>query len=596
MAVSYLSQNADSSSGGVTDSLTVSVTPSGNNRLLIASTGSGDSPAVDISSVVFNTTETFTEHADTGNFQNYYTHQLAYRYNPTATTANVVATWASTPDEVALGVAVFSGVDDTTPLDTAEVVTGSGSNFSDTVTSETGDMAYQSFLSTDTSITVAQGSTQIFNEVTSWWSFAGCYEAGAASVTLGWTNGSGPYGGITVNINAAADAAKTASGTPTLGSPTASGSVQTILGASGTPSLSQATASGSVQITGQVTASGTPEVTEVTASGTVETTGPVLASGTATSDQATAAGNSYRTTVDITSVSGDDVYDDGSSSIPIVGTNFVIARKALRFPSNINGNDSTAAYAVIELLNPELDGLPMFGPSGAGVTVMRRIRFRQHQGYISAIWHSGDTWNPASNGGWGFHPFPQNGTSTGNTHYHSIAPGDGGDYIDYQGNNYGSGSPTAVTYNQWYTQACRVVRDGPSDKTYTSYFDLANGMGTSYYIEKNIIISNFYEFTPSNPSVTIGDAPWSNPEAAGAPHECLSGDIAEILIFNRALTDQEISDQYNNGLTSLHSSVAANIWWGKRGFTGVDDLTCDFGTGRSFSRNDSGNLLSVVSK
>jgi hypothetical protein len=37
----------------------------------------------------------------------------------------------------------------------------------------------------------------------------------------------------------------------------------------------------------------------------------------------TAAGNSYRTTVTITVVDGDNTWDDGSNGLVITGTNFV---------------------------------------------------------------------------------------------------------------------------------------------------------------------------------------------------------------------------------------------------------------------------------
>ena len=135
----------------------------------------------------------------------------------------------------------------------------------------------------------------------------------------------------------------TASGTPTLTAVTASGAVTTEIGAYGTPSITAITATGLVghineasgtpsltavtasgAVTTEIGAYGTATLTALTATGSVDTTQQILeASGTATATAMTADGYGYRTTVSITSVSEDDVYDDGSAGIVIVGTNFV---------------------------------------------------------------------------------------------------------------------------------------------------------------------------------------------------------------------------------------------------------------------------------
>lgn len=39
---------------------------------------------------------------------------------------------------------------------------------------------------------------------------------------------------------------------------------------------------------------------------------------------------------------------------------------------------------------------------------------------------------------------------------------------------------------------------------------------------------------------------------------------------------------------------AAHVWYHKRGFATVDDLTCDAGTGRSFSWADASNKATLV--
>jgi hypothetical protein len=44
------------------------------------------------------------------------------------------------------------------------------------------------------------------------------------------------------------------------------------------------------------------------------------------------------------------------------------------------------------------------------------------------------------------------------------------------------------------------------------------------------------------------------------------------------------------------SAGQSGIWWGKNGFNSVNDLTCSYGTGRSFTRNDASNVITTTAR
>lgn len=112
----YVSGNGAASSSGGT-SASVSITPSGSNRYLLVainSYGVSSNP----SSVVFNTSESLTL-LNGGQFFDSGGRFSVWRLiNPTATTANVVVTFGGTVVEYSIAVAVYSGVNQTTPEST----------------------------------------------------------------------------------------------------------------------------------------------------------------------------------------------------------------------------------------------------------------------------------------------------------------------------------------------------------------------------------------------------------------------------------------------------------------------------------------------
>lgn len=263
--------------------------------------------------------------------------------------------------------------------------------------------------------------------------------------------------------------------------------------------------------------------------------------------------------------------------------------QSLVFPSNVSGSDQSAPFVALKFVDPHTNGYPFWGPSGNGVTIFRRYYPVQQTGYYACFWYADDSSFEESKSGslgyYGFHPYPQNASNTGTTHYWEIATDDGGDFLNTDG-----GSPLAVTYDRWYKQAFTIQRNSASSKTIKFYIDLDN-VQASTIITANVTFANYGEANPPqvNPQLTIGDSTWYGTYQ----HERASGRIGEHLIMPGVVaTQQQCIDQgalLNGSSTSLLGALSSFIWWGKKGYATVDDLTCDFGTGRSFVWADTGN-------
>ncbi len=268
------------------------------------------------------------------------------------------------------------------------------------------------------------------------------------------------------------------------------------------------------------------------------------------------------------------------------GVSKPVALGALGFPSNISGSDTSAPYAVIRYASPHLNGLPAWGPANAGVTVIRKVKGHQQTGYYARLWY---TRNDTTFDGqcWGAHPYPSNQSNTGTTHIEEVAA-DSGDYFDSAGSST-PGDGHTVTQEQVYLQALRCTYTNSSSHTLRYYYNLP-GVTSDDYIERTITASGFMDSMPNGSQLVIGDSPWY----ASYQHECASMDLYSIKIFAAALTQADILSESADMSSIVTSAGASSIWWGKRGFVSVDDLTCDFGTGRSFTRNDSGNLITLV--
>ena len=249
----------------------------------------------------------------------------------------------------------------------------------------------------------------------------------------------------------------------------------------------------------------------------------------------------------------------------------------LEFPTNAaKGTDPMTA---IQFANPQSDGLPPGGPSNAGVTVIRYIRV-DHQAsdtgtYYSQFWMSQNDGNYTPGATvplWGFHPYPKTGKGGGSGHYWEIQEVDNNDYVTTRD----AGTKT-VGYDAWYLQAIRVTSVGGGLYNYIFYTALPS-------VADADVIEYTTEYTttnsPSSPfAITIGDSPWYD----SFGHETFCGVQGPIKIFDKVLSEADMLSE-SADMTQLKTSDGlAHIWWGKNNFDSVDDLTCDYGTGRSFT-------------
>lgn len=255
---------------------------------------------------------------------------------------------------------------------------------------------------------------------------------------------------------------------------------------------------------------------------------------------------------------------------------------ALVFPNNINGNDNNLPYSVIEFNRPDLDGLPFWGPSGNGITILRRIKVTQQPGYYAQIWmtRSDGTFDGIC---WGAHPYPVGGGNTTTTHQWEIAAG-GNDHLTTR-----AGGSASVTKGQWYTQAIRVNRVSSSSKFITLMTNLPSTANTDIIDSSDLF--SIGETTIPTLKLIIGDSPWF----ASFQNERFGGYLGQIKIISTLMTEADCVTEASDMNRLVTSAAQTNIWWGKKGFLTVDSLTCDYGTGRSFTRNDTSNLITLGS-
>ena len=176
------------SASATASSNSVSHTPAGINRLLIACVVV-PSPSTSVTGVTFNTSESFTKFGDIDGSDDIHV-EVWYLKDPTATTANVVASLSEVKQSI-LGVISFRGVDQTTPIDGTNTNSGSSSTTTVNVTSESGDMVVDCMATVanpTTAPTVGAGQTLRWTRDVGGQPIrgAGSTEAGASSVTMSW--------------------------------------------------------------------------------------------------------------------------------------------------------------------------------------------------------------------------------------------------------------------------------------------------------------------------------------------------------------------------------------------------------------------------
>lgn len=279
-------------------------------------------------------------------------------------------------------------------------------------------------------------------------------------------------------------------------------------------------------------------------------------------------------------------------TLAVTATRFKIeGRKSvttgLDFPSNVTGSDTAAPFVAMQFLNPQSNGLPIWGTgSGAartGATYIWKYRPRQQTGYYTTMWWSNNgsfLWDGGgsnTNTYYGGHPYPQNSANTGTTHWWEVAGGDSGSdqLLTLAGTN------RVVVKDVWHTQAIRVIVNGDGSKTIRFYLDLPN-LANNDIIQKGVL-STWGETNPPNPALTFGDSPWY----ASFQHERMSGIFRGLKIFNRSLSEAEMLTE-----AGADPVVTSNIWYANPNPT-PDDITDKSGQGHDFTWADTGNKATL---
>lgn len=242
----------------------------------------------------------------------------------------------------------------------------------------------------------------------------------------------------------------------------------------------------------------------------------------------------------------------------------------LIFPGNGDVPDSNAESVRFHWANPHSIGLPIYGPSGAGVTYIWRYKPAQQTGYYTTFFWGNDDgagtvadtflWQGGPGGAadsyYGMHPYPPGGSS-GTTHEWEIS-------VEQQDFTNG-----AVAKDAWYSQAAVCWGAAGVAKQHEFYWDLPN-VDAGHKVTRTTATTTWGDSNPPSPYLTFGDAPWQ----PGA--ECLSGILRGLQIYSIKLTEQEILDELASPLST--GAGAANVWYLNLNPT-PDDLTDKSGLG-----------------
>lgn len=193
MAIAFVTANkGNAGSGGTT--VTVSITAgAGSNRFLYASAGWNNPNTATVSSITYNGGADFKANLiGTPSSTNFKLSQFYLKdADLTSGAVNVVITMSAST-EIHLGVAVYTGVDQTTPYSNVTSQVDNGGDLTDptiTVTSTSDGMVCDGWISGGGAYTVGSGQTQDWNELGFDYRHGGSHEAGTgAGVVMDWTN------------------------------------------------------------------------------------------------------------------------------------------------------------------------------------------------------------------------------------------------------------------------------------------------------------------------------------------------------------------------------------------------------------------------
>ena len=264
----------------------------------------------------------------------------------------------------------------------------------------------------------------------------------------------------------------------------------------------------------------------------------------------------------------------------------------LQWPSN---NYELNALTLAYILNPQNDGMPIWGPSGNGATYIWEYKPVQQAGYYAVLWWAGlaqanDTnyfSNYVAQCYWGAHPYPYPSGHDQVNHKWEIAVY-ASDIINTLPE--GVGASVDVVKDVWYTQGFRCWKAGDGTKVMRYYIDLPS------LVDGKIIqftaVASYGETLPdatfAPPAIMMGDAPWARSK------ECASGTTRRLKFFNALLSESDMLTEAGDMSALKTSAGTSSIWYGKKNYASADDLTCDYGTGRAMSWWDSHKATRVL--
>ena len=282
------------------------------------------------------------------------------------------------------------------------------------------------------------------------------------------------------------------------------------------------------------------------------------------------------------------------------------ADTGLDFPGNRGGGVSSIRF---KFSAPHSNGLPAWGPSGVGVTVIWHARTAEEPlpapcdngtdrpFYTSFFWGNDGSWQP-QHAVWGFHPYPRDGffCDDGGKLYWSIA--NGSDIYD-------TTDDLITVWDTWRWQVSRVWGASGNDKEFEYVWDWLtgyNGSTISSVYEITDTISSWGDSNPTTPVLVWGDAPWNPTD------EVYYGVIRGIMIFATQLSDADVETVVQNAeaggstpWTACGANCTNSVWYANINPTPTD-IADDSGAGHNPSWENAnrpalweGSLLPSVS-
>ena len=229
------------------------------------------------------------------------------------------------------------------------------------------------------------------------------------------------------------------------------------------------------------------------------------------------------------------------------------------------------ARVAFQFIAPQDQGLPLWGPGGAGVTYLWKYRPRQQPGYYATIWWSNNgrfEWNAGTpDSYYGAHPYPRGGGTATTVHDWEIAG------MDYGADNITTlaGRSNVLVAGRWYSQALLVRSNGDGTRTARFYIDLPSTASGDVIAVTSP--RGFGEQLPPSPALTFGDSPWY----ADYQHERLSGTLRGIKIFDTALSESDLLQEASSD--SLATANGRSRVWYLNANPTPDDITDKSGAG-----------------